>query len=266
MINVPLSDAELHEISAFLHQAAGIHLPPSKKALVCGRLGKRLQATGCRTFSDYLRLIRSDAIERQHTIDLLTTNETYFFREPKHFAYLSEQVLSKVEAGRPFRVWSAACSSGEEPYSIAMVLAERLGWSDWQVLGSDISIRVLQQARQAIYPIDKAEKIPTPYLKAFCLKGTGAQQGKFTLIPELRERVLFREVNLNSALPDLGLFDMIWLRNVMIYFDATTKRAVCRRLLDALRPGGFFFIGHSESLNGLDCPLQAIQPAIYRKP
>ncbi len=266
MIEATLSDPELRDISAFLYQAAGISLAPSKKALVSGRLGKRLQATGCRTYAEYLRHIRSDAAERQHTIDLLTTNETYFFREPKHFAYLSEQVLPKAEAGRPFRVWSAACSSGEEPYSISMVLAERLGWRDWQVVGSDISTRILQQAREAIFPMERAEKIPPPYLKAFCLKGTGAHHGKFTLIPELRERVQFREVNLNSALPDLGLFDMIWLRNVMIYFDAATKRAVCQRLLAALRPGGFFFIGHSESLNGLDCPLQAIQPAIYRKP
>ncbi|MDD4888138.1 MAG: methyltransferase domain-containing protein, partial [Thiomonas sp.] len=133
-------------------------------------------------------------------------------------------------------------------------------------LASDISTRILNQARRAIYPMERAEKIPQAYLKAFCLKGAGAQAGSFTLQPALRERVRFQEINLNTTLPDNGLFDLVVLRNVMIYFDADTKRAVCRRLLDVLRPGGHLFIGHSESLNGLDLPVQTLQPAVYRKP
>lgn len=261
----PLTDAELRNISAFIFEAAGITLSPTKKALVSGRLTKRLQAVGCSTFTDYLRHIRSNAVERQQAIDLLTTNETYFFREPKHFAYLAERIIPEVDPGRPFRVWSAACSSGEEPYSIAMVLAERLGQRPWEIVASDISTRVLEQARAAIYPMERAEKIPQAYLKAYCLKGTGAHAGKFTLVESLREHVKFREVNLNAPLPDMGAFDMIWLRNVMIYFDTDTKRGVCQRLVQTLRPGGHFFIGHSETLNGLDCPVRVIQPAVYRK-
>ncbi|MBN2692828.1 MAG: protein-glutamate O-methyltransferase CheR [Burkholderiaceae bacterium] len=261
-----LSDTELNGFSRLMFDAAGITLAPSKKALVEGRLSKRLHALGLASFTAYLQHLRTDAIERQQAIDLLTTNETYFFREPRHFAYLSENIVPTVDASRPFRVWSAACSSGEEPYSIAMVLAERMGQRPWEIVASDISTRILEQARRAIYPMERAEKIPQAYLKSFCLKGTGAQTGSFTLQPTLRERVRFAVVNLNAALPDDGVFDLIVLRNVMIYFDADTKRAVCRRLLDVLRPGGHLFIGHSESLNGLDLPVQAVQPAVYRKP
>ncbi len=261
-----LTDTELNGFSRLMFEAAGITLAPSKKALVEGRLSKRLHALGLATFTDYLHHLRQDAAERQQAIDLLTTNETYFFREPQHFAYLSERIIPHADASRPFRVWSAACSSGEEPYSIAMVLAERMGQRPWEIVASDISTRMIEQARRAIYPMERAEKIPQPYLKAFCLKGTGAQEGRFTLKPEIRERVRFQVVNLNTALPDIGQFDLVVLRNVMIYFDAETKRAVCRRLLDVLRPGGHLFIGHSESLNGLDLPLRSLQPAVYLKP
>lgn len=261
-----LTDTELNGFSRLMFEAAGITLAPTKKALVEGRISKRLHALGLATFTDYLRHIRHDAAERQQAIDLLTTNETYFFREPRHFAYLSETIVPSADASRPFRVWSAACSSGEEPYSIAMVLAERMGQRPWEIVASDISTRVIDQARRAIYPMERAEKIPQAYLKAFCLKGTGTQEGMFTLQPSIRDRLRFQIINLNTTLPDLGTFDLIVLRNVMIYFDADTKRAVCRRLLDVLRPGGHLFIGHSESLNGLDLQVRAVQPAVYRKP
>ncbi len=260
-----LSDAELGGFSKLMFDAAGITLTSSKKALVEGRLSKRLHMLGLGSFTAYLQHLQRDASERQQAIDLLTTNETYFFREPRHFAYLAEQILPAADAARPFRVWSAACSSGEEPFSIAMVLAAHMGQRPWEILASDISTRVLDIARRAIYPQTRAEKIPHDYLKAFCLKGTGGHEGDFTLQRPLRERVRFMEVNLNETLPDIGQFDLILLRNVMIYFDAQTKRAVCRRLLDVLRPGGHLFIGHSESLNGLECPVQAVQPAVYRK-
>lgn len=260
-----ITDAELQGFARLMADAAGIMLPPTKKALVSGRLARRLQAVGCATFADYLRHLHADAVERQRAIDLLTTNETYFFREPRHFAFLAEQVLARFDAARPFRVWSAACSSGEEPYSVAMLLAERLRERPWEIVASDISSRVLEQARSGIYPIERAEKIPQSYLKAFCLKGVGAQEGSFAIQPALRERIDFRTVNLNEALPDLGLFDLVLLRNVMIYFSADTKRAVCHRLQAVLRPGGHLFIGHSESLNGLDTPLRMVQPAVYRK-
>ena len=261
----PLSDTELQGFSRLMMDAAGIMLPASKKALVGGRLARRLQALGLPSYTHYLAHIQRDAPERQRAIDLLTTNETYFFREPRHFAYLSEHILSRHDGARPFRVWSAACSSGEEPYSVAMVLAERLGSRPWEMVASDISTRVLEQARRGVYPMERAEKIPLPYLKAYCLKGVGAQEGQFQIQDALRTRITFRELNLNATLPDIGQFDLVLLRNVMIYFDAATKRGVCGRIEQVLRPGGHLFVGHSESLNGLDSSLRMVQPAVYRK-
>ena len=260
-----ITDNELLGFSRLMMQAAGIMLPSTKKALVSARLSRRLQALGLSSYGDYLAHLQRDGAERQRAIDLLTTNETYFFREPRHFAFLGERILAAYDAPRPFRVWSAACSSGEEPYSVAMLLAERLGTRPWEVLGSDISTRVLEQARAGVYPMERAEKIPPPYLKRYCLKGVGAHDGHFSIAPVLRERVTFREVNLNTNLPELGAFDLILLRNVMIYFDQPTKRQVCQRLAALLRPGGHLFVGHSESLNGLDCALRMVQPAVYRK-
>ena len=260
-----LSDAELQGFSRLMMEAAGITLAPSKKALIGGRLARRLQALGLASYTHYLTHIQRDAQERQRAIDLLTTNETYFFREPRHFAYLSERILPRHDAARPFRVWSAACSSGEEPYSVAMVLAERLGSRPWEIVASDISTRVLEQARRGVYPMERAEKIPLPYLKAYCLKGVGAQDGQFLIQDTLRQRINFREVNLNASLPDIGPFDLVLLRNVMIYFDAPTKRGVCKRIEQVLRPGGHLFVGHSETLNGLDSALRMVQPAVYCK-
>lgn len=260
-----LTDTELAGFSKLMFDAAGITLAASKKALVSGRLGRRLQLLGCASFTEYLGHLQRNAHERQQAIDLLTTNETYFFREPRHFSFLAEQIIPKVEPDRTFRVWSAACSSGEEPYSVAMVLAERLGQRPWEILASDISTRVLEQARLGIYPIERAEKIPLPHLKSFCLKGRGAQEGQFAIQEALRGRVTFRSINLNTPLPEIGQFDLIFLRNVMIYFNTETKRQVCMRLVQALRPGGHLCIGHSESLNGLDSSLRMVQPAVYRK-
>ncbi|MDE2255793.1 MAG: protein-glutamate O-methyltransferase CheR [Betaproteobacteria bacterium] len=260
----PINDAELAAFSQLMFAAAGISLAPSKKALVSGRLQRRLDALGMASFTQYLANLQRDSGERQRAIDLLTTNETYFFREPKHFAFLSEQILPRINVDRPFRVWSAACSSGEEPYSIAMVLAERLGNRPWEILASDISTRVLEQAQTGIYPIERAEHIPKPYLKAYCLKGVGSHCGKFSIDPALRRHTHFRSINLNTSLPEIGEFDLVFLRNVMIYFNADVKKQVCARLIQVLRPDGFLFLGHSESLNGLDCPVTMVQPAIYR--
>jgi chemotaxis protein methyltransferase CheR len=260
-----LTDQELQGFSKLMFEAAGISLPMSKKALVSSRLGRRLQLLGHDSFAQYLEQLRRDAEERQRAVDLLTTNETYFFREPQHFSFLSERILPTVDGSRAFRVWSAACSSGEEPYSVAMVLAERMGSRPWEILASDISTRVLQQARAGVYAMERAQRIPQAYLKAYCLRGVGAQEGKLAVQASLRERVRFECINLNGHWPDLGGFDLIWLRNVMIYFDAPTKRALVGRLAQALRPGGHLFVGHSESLSGLDSDLQPVQPAIYRR-
>lgn len=262
-----LTDQEFDFLRKLLYDTAGINLTPEKKALVIGRLTRRIEGLGLSSYGEYFRRIASNADpdERQWALDALTTNETFFFREPPHFAYLSEIILPHVPPGETFRVWSAASSSGEEAYSIAMVLAERLGQRPWEVIGSDLSTKVLEKASRGQYPMERAEKIPKPYLRAYCLKGIGEQDGTFLIDPSLRKRVRFLQANLMGPLPKVGLFDVIFLRNVLIYFDLPTKRRVVDNLLPFMKPGGFFFSGHSESLTGLVDGLQSIQPAIYKK-
>jgi chemotaxis protein methyltransferase CheR len=242
-----------------------------KQALVSGRLAKRLAHYQLESYSDYLRLLesRADPGELQMAVDLLTTNETYFFREPKHFSLLRELALEarekKQSMQQTMRVWSAASSSGEEVYSIAMVLADVLGDATWEVLGTDISTRVLQRARSGHYPMERASQMPQDYLKRFCLKGQGSEAGTMLIDRSLRQRVQFQQVNLNEPLPKIGCFDVIFLRNVMIYFNLETKRQVVSRLLSQLRPGGYFLIGHSETLNDINDTLSVVAPSIYRK-
>ena len=263
-----ISDNEFGLFQRFIYEAAGITLSSAKKALVCGRLAKRLQACNLRSYSEYFKLLASgqNGAEVQTAVDLLTTNETYFFREPKHFELLREAALAARNKAQPFRVWSAASSTGEEAYSIAMVLADTLGDAAWEVTGSDISTRVLQRARQAHYPMERCRQIPQTYLKRFCLRGIDEQQGTLLVERALRSRVQFMQVNLNTTLPRLAAFDVIFLRNVMIYFNGETKRQVVARILEQLKPGGFFFIGHSESLNDITSALIQVAPSIYRKP
>ena len=263
-----IAEHEFKQFQSLLYDIAGISLSAQKKPLVCGRLAKRLKAHQLDSFGDYLRLLKNGAQpdELQIAIDLLTTNETYFFREPKHFEFLAAKVLPAWRPGRPFRVWSAACSSGEEPYSLAMLLAERLGDSAWEIIASDLSTRVLEKAGSSHYPMERAKDIPRPYLLKYCLKGVGAQDGTFLIDPGLRKRVSFVQINLTKRLPEHGEFDVIFLRNVMIYFDQKVKQETVARLLPRLRPGGHFMIGHSETLNGISSALQPLAPAIYRKP
>lgn len=263
-----ITDQEFNSFQRFIFDAAGITLSSAKKALVCGRLSKRLQQRNLRSYAEYFQLLSSgkDAEEVQTAIDLLTTNETYFFREPKHFDLLRQRALADRDAPGSFRVWSAACSSGEEPYSIAMTLEDSLGSRSWEVIGSDISLRVLQKARVGHYPMTRAKQVPPAYLRRFCLRGTGAQEGTLLVDKALRSRVQFMQINLNDTLPKIGAFDVIFLRNVLIYFNAETKRSVVARLLSALKPGGYFLIGHSETLNDVSNAVQQISPSIYRKP
>ena len=263
-----LKDVEFHQFKNWLHRAVGINLSDAKKALVAGRLSKRLKHYQLESYGEYFRLITSDTAtaELQTAIDLLTTNETYFFREPKHFDFLRDRVLPNITPGHSFRVWSAACSSGEEPYTIAMTLAEKLTSTSWEVFGSDISTHVLTIARAAHYPMARAESIPRHLLTKFCLKGIGPQEGTFLIDRSLRNKVNFAQINLNEPLPGIGEFDVIFLRNVMIYFDQETKRKVVARMLPRLKPGGYFMISHSESLNGISNELEIIGPSIYRKP
>jgi chemotaxis protein methyltransferase CheR len=264
---VTLNDNEFEQFKSWLHLTAGISLSQSKKALVAGRLSKRLKHYNLSSYGDYFRLIskKTEATELQVALDLLTTNETHFFREPKHFDFLRQQVLPKVARGKTFRVWCAASSSGEEPYSIAMTLADGLQNTPWEIIASDISLRVLEKAHSGHYAMARANSIPKSLLDKHCLKGTGIQDGTFLIAPGLRSRVQFMQINLNAALPKLGEFDMIFLRNVMIYFDIGTKIQVVARMMPLLKPDGIFIVSHSESLNGITDNLKLISPSIYRK-
>jgi chemotaxis protein methyltransferase CheR len=264
-----LSDTDFTRFQRFIYDAAGITMSSGKKALVSGRLAKRLQAHRLTSFGDYFELLASgEAVsEVQMAVDLLTTNETYFFREPKHFELLRRLATQARGRAEPFRVWSAASSSGEECYSIAMVLADVLGTGPgWEVMGTDISQRVLQRARTGHYPLERTRHIPQDYLKKFCLRGFNEQEGTLLVERALRQRVTFAHVNLNEDLPRLGSFDVVFLRNVMIYFSAETKREVVARVLGALKPGGHFLIGHSESLNDISTAVRQLAPSVYAKP
>jgi len=263
-----ISAQEFARFQDFIFREAGITLGDNKRALVSGRLDKRLRHYRLGSFSEYLRLLDSgrEPQERQHAIDLLTTNETYFFREPTHFQLLRECAQQARRQGRSLRVWSAACSSGEEPYSIAMVLDEELGTGRWEVLGTDICTRMLSKARRGHYPEIRASHLPDALRRRYCLKGLGPQAGTLLVERSLRQQVQFEQVNLCRPLPALGSFDLIFLRNVMIYFNLETKRQVVARLTGQLRPGGLLLVGHSETLNDISDALQAVRPSVYRKP
>jgi chemotaxis protein methyltransferase CheR len=263
-----LSDKEFIQFQRFIFDEAGITLSDAKKPLVTGRLAKRLRAHNLESYSDYLKLLSSGNAqgEVQMAVDLLTTNETYFFREPKHFDFLREQARAARKNPGAFRVWSAASSTGEEAYSIAMVLSDCLEHRPWEVVGSDISTRVLEKARSGHYSEERGRNISPEYLKRFCLKGTGTQQGTLLIDRSLRNRAQFFQANLNATLPQFGMFDIIFLRNVMIYFNDDTKRHVVKNVLSRLKPGGYFLVGHSESLNGITDAVKQQTAAIYRKP
>ena len=265
---IPITDQEFCQFQKLIHRIAGINLSPAKKALVSGRLSRRLKQHDLNSYGEYYRLLVSgkEPAEMQIAVDLLTTNETQFFREPKHFDFLRTQILAKHKSGNPFRVWSAACSSGEEPYSIAMVLADCLGDGPWEVVASDISARVLEKARMGHYSLGRAIKIPRNYLTSYCLRGIGRQRGTFLVDKTLRSRVQFMQINLNAPLPRIGEFNVIFLRNVIIYFAMETKQLVVNRMLPLLKPKGYFIVGHSESLNGVSDGLNLVTPSIYKKP
>lgn len=264
-----LTDDEFHRFQRFIFREAGITLGQTKKALVAGRLAKRVEAHSLGSFSAYLSLIGNPAHgpEAQLAIDLLTTNETYFFREQKHFDLLRERAVRAAAERREYRVWSAASSTGEEAYSAAMVLADCFGLDSgaWSVLGTDISARVLVRARRGHYSVARTNLIPPASLQRYCLKGVGKQEGTLLIDPRLRAHVEFSQVNLNRPLPEMPPFDVIFLRNVMIYFNAETKREVIGRLVPKLKRDGVLFVGHSESLNGVSDELVALAPATYAR-
>jgi chemotaxis protein methyltransferase CheR len=275
VIPAPLAvtDRDFVRFQTLIHREAGIWLAPVKKALLVGRLARRLRELGLDSYGDYYERVEAEEAERIRMLDAICTNETHFFREPRHFEFLAERVFpawrDEADAGkraRRVRVWSAACSTGEEPYTIAMMLlgAFPSGW-ELEVLGSDLSTKVLARAAAGIWPLEKSSEIPEEHLKAFMLRGFGAQEGLMKAGPEIRSIVRFERVNLvTNAWPGGPPFDLVFCRNVLIYFERQAKISVVERLVDRLDPRGYLFLGHAESLGGFTTKARAVLPTVYQ--
>lgn len=261
-----LSPEAFRTIQEWLYQNAGILINAQKGSMVVSRLWRRVEALGLADFDAYLAHAFGvgGAAERAEMLDRLTTNETYFFREPAHFARLKNQIIPSLK-GRAIKVWCAAASTGEEPYSLAMMLDDQLGGEGWQLVASDICGRALKQAGSGLYRLDRLDLLPVDYLKRYCRRGTGDYQGMMMIDRELRARVRFEQHNLLNPWPEAGGFDVIFLRNVLIYFDQPTRQRVIDNLCKALRPGGWLITGHCESLAGIRMPLQQLAPSVYRE-
>ena len=248
-----ISDREFQHFQDLIYREAGIWLSASKSSLLTGRLAKRLRHHGSKSFREYYSLVSESPEEHIQMLDAIATNETHFFREPKHFDLLRCSIAPRwaqaAAAGRRskrIRVWSAGCSTGQEPYSLAMMLLDQFppctGW-EIEIIATDISTRVLEIAERGIWPAEKAAEIPREYLQAFMLKGFGEQTGRVKAGPEIRSLIQFSRVNLNeSAYPISGRFDLIFCRNVLIYFDLRSREQVVRRLANFLSPDGYFLL------------------------
>lgn len=261
-----LSQRAFESITHFFHDVSGIKLGENKQALVSGRLHRLAQEAGERDLDAFVnRVVQGQATPEELTrvVDRLTTNETYFFREPAHFNHLADRLRTHPK-GKEFLVWSAASSSGEEAYSAAMLMADVLGLqTPWRIYGTDLSSTVVASAQRGLYPLERAEKVPLDYLKRFCLKGQDAYAGQLLIARPVRERVTFLQANLMKPLPQLPLFDVIFLRNVLIYFDNEAKCEIVRRVLTCLKPDGVLYTGHAESLSMLGLPIKAMSTAIH---
>ena len=264
-----LRDTTYRDITALMHSAIGLSFSESKKPLIASRLSPRIQRLGLGGYDDYLALISrpDDGGEFQMAVDLLTTNETYFFREPAHYDLL-EAELARTKP-TPLRVWSAAASFGDEAYSTAMLLCDMQQQgritSDWSILGTDISDRVLRSAIEAVFPSDRLRAVTPERLRRYCLRGEGESEGLVQMHSRIREKVRFGQLNLCAPIENLGPFDVVFLRNVLIYFDAPTKLAAVERVLSQLRPGGLLFIGTAEGRVQGANGLQVVAPGAFRK-
>ena len=243
-------DAEhFRVISARVYEFSGIRLPESKREMVYARLARRLRALRLSSFDDYLRFLELEPAEWEHCTNALTTNVTSFFREAHHFEILGAHARTTANDAEPFRVWSAGCSSGEEPYTIAMTLAETMPDGNFEVLASDIDTQVLAHAHEGIYPLSSVSTLTPERQKRFFLRGTGRFEGRARVRRELAAKVAFDRVNLmDRDWPIEGRFDAIFCRNVMIYFDKPTQRRLIERFWERMKPAGLFFAGHAESL------------------
>jgi chemotaxis protein methyltransferase CheR len=235
-------------ISERVYEFSGIRLPEAKREMVYARLARRLRALGIGSFDDYVRFLELEPAEWEHCTNALTTNVTAFYREEHHFTVLAELARAKKGADM-FRVWSAGCSTGEEPYTIAMCLAESLADQNYAVLATDLDTQVIATAREGVYPLQSVLRLPDARQKRFFLKGAGRFEGKARVRREIASHVEFARVNLMDAQwPVEAGLDAIFCRNVMIYFDKPTQRRLVERFAGLLKPGGLFFAGHAESL------------------
>jgi chemotaxis protein methyltransferase CheR len=272
-----LTEGDFLRLGGYIYDTCGIRMPPSKKTMLESRLQKRLRTLGLDSFSQYCAYLFSAEgrdLETDRMIDLVTTNKTDFFREADHFTYLADTVLPQWLRSQPpgnlrnFRVWSAGCSTGEEPYTLAMVLqdfAEHCPGFDFQILATDISTRVLETARLAIYQEERTGPVSLNRKKKYFLRSKDRKEGLVRVTPELRKKVQFRWLNFmgeNFGLQDK--FDIIFCRNVIIYFDRSTQEGLLRRFCGHLSSCGHLFLGHSETLSGHGLPLRAVYPTVYR--
>ncbi len=271
-----LGEAEFARLSSFISRTAGIKLPLAKRIMLQSRLQRRLVELGLADFKTYADYVLSDQGQREelvHMLDAVSTNKTDFFREPVHFDFLREHVLPEYYGGggRSLRVWSAGCSSGEEPYTIAMVISEflrargasTLGYS---ILGTDLSTRILAAAVNAVYSEERAACVPMELKRLYMLRSKDRAKPTVRMVPDIRRRVRFERLNFMDPSYALGeMFDVVFCRNVLIYFDRPTQEEVIRKQCAQLRPGGYFFLGHSESVMSMDLPLELIRPTIFRR-
>jgi len=263
--------AEFREIQSMAHEVFGLDLKTGKEALVSARLGKRVRDLGLRDIAEYLGRIKADrtGVELAGLIDALTTNFTSFLREPQHFQILREQILPGLAARPNFQIWSAGCSTGEEPYSILFQCAETLGDSKidkLKLMATDISTRVLASASSGVFSDQRLSEIPDGWRRRFFQKGTAQNAGLVRVRQEWRSRISFQRLNLMEDFTNVPKCSVIFCRNVMIYFDKPTQENLVRRFVERLEPGGWFLIGHSEGLMGVRHELNYVKPAVYRKP
>ncbi|KAF7787299.1 chemotaxis protein methyltransferase CheR [Pseudoalteromonas rubra] len=262
-----ISTLEFQQLNRLFEQHTGISLGKNKADIVASRLASRLRARRCPSFSKYYRLLMTPEgqEELQVFIDKLTTHETYFFREQAQFEFLYHYYQHNRPRHSPIRAWSAACSSGEEAYSLAMILDDLFYNRPWHVIGTDISEMSVLMARDARYAISTVSKIPKRYRIRYCLKGTGKNADNFTLISTLKKQCSFQEDNLLHLTTVDFSFDVIFLRNVLIYFDKSKQQAILNNIIKRLNHGGLLFLGHSEAMRDKPACLQTLSPCIYKK-
>lgn len=271
-IGYEISELEFQKLTALVYKLSGITLAEHKKTLVVSRLSKRLRSLEMRSFTAYLTYVNGDSGKEElvQMLDMLSTNKTDFFREPVHFDFLTDQILAGRNPSEPLRIWSSACSSGEEPYSIAMTVHDAFSELPQsiacKILASDLSTRVLDKAAGGVYEMERVSDLKKPFLKRHFLKGSGKSDGSVKVKKHLSAMVNFKRINLMSERFQIKAdLDVIFCRNVMIYFDRPTQQTLIGKFYQYLKPGGYLFIGHSESLNWIEHPFDTVAPTIYRR-